>query len=176
MDDGQFDALTRTLATGATRRRLMGFLAGSGTAALIGVRSILRTSAAPPTAQGEPVGTGVANTPACEDIDCPQGLVVDPETCTCDCAIDCPPNRAPDPNTCTCYCTLSDSYVCPRPDQVYDDDACLCVCNLECNQPGKTLDQGDCACVCIDDDCPGDAIFDPDTCTCSCPPNLQSNL
>jgi len=145
----RFDTLARTLASAATRRAFLRGLAGTGAGVLAGGGVASRTVAA---RQPEGQGTGVSTQPGCEEINCPAGRVFSEDACACVCDVVCPPNFYLDQATCNCYCALGDFYVCPREDQVYDDNACECICAIK--------------------DCPGDAILDPVGCGCYCPDSI----
>ncbi len=146
MDVHRFDAFARNLASGTSRRAFIRNLTRGGAGALASIGVVRSTQAA-----RQPTGTGSGTTGqnGCEPISCPAGRVFSESACACVCDVVCRPNFVLDQATCNCYCTLSDFYVCPRPDQVYDDNSCACVCAIE--------------------DCPGDAELNPDTCACFCP-------
>lgn len=147
MDVHRLDAFARTLAAGTTRRAFLRILTRGGAGALAGL-GVTGQAAAQPTGSD----SGETSQPVCDPIACPAGQVFSETECACVCDVVCRPNFRPDPTTCICYCTLGDFHVCDRPDQVYDDGAC--------------------ACVCANEECPGDAVLDPETCACYCPDSI----
>lgn len=164
MDDRRFDALTRLLGKGGSRRRILGSLLGIGGAvALGGLTSPAKTDAArrptsPPTPPGCP-GQQVLDGSDCV---CPNGL----STCGPDC---CTPNGSGAEqsvccdNACcfgTCY---GEELCCPYPRQWCDatgeccPDGTLCCagigCRAECACVPSTCEVGQCGEV--SDSCDG---------------------
>ena len=159
MDDRRFDALTRSLAAGASRRHALGLLGRGAAGAVLGLMGV-KTAAADEASRAhrgrdcKGVGRRCRSDRRCCSGHC------DPATGTCvvdgACELFCPPPKVLDPEQCECAdqppgaCDLR----CPPP-TVLDPERCRCA-------PPR----GRCDIVCA-------SIYevDPVTCACVCPPN-----
>jgi hypothetical protein len=88
-------------------------------------------------------GTSTITVRCDEEMECPEGKQLNPETCLCECAekTDCPSG------------------------QVWDEETCECVCAPEPCSGGERWDNQRCECVC-DRDCPAGTALNELTCQC----------
>ena len=153
MDHDRFDALTRALASGASRRQVFKSLATSalgGTLVLLGARRAYadgeETEPCPAKVgichrtEGEPtpfvfievcVDAVVAHAAHGDLIACPNLQVIEPETCTCICPVEeiaCPAPKVLNAETCACECP---KVCCPLELGLAGPDptTCACVCD-----------------------------------------------
>jgi len=193
MDSNRFDDITKALATGTSRRKMVkGLLAGA--AGIVGLRRVATLEAAPTCrALGESCRTdasccsgqhlfcqqiGATGAQRCECetgfINCGGVCVAGPGPCCVEgqvacggaCFNECPSGEVFNTATCTCECASGTTR-----------------CNGECvtNCTGGQVLQADCTCACPTGSevcqgncvasCSGGQTLDPTTCQCGCGPN-----
>ncbi len=175
MDGQKFDDITRALATGTSRRKMLKGLTAGALAAAFGLRRGVTTMAAPTCRSlGEackpgPTGTEEGTCCSGQNLFCQKVAETGADRCECatgfvrcngQCvSISCPGGGQL--NTITCGCD------CPTGTELCDEN-CLQLCPT-----GQSRNFETCACECDTSCSVTGAIQDPSTCTCSCPSGTE---
>src|SRR5215213_9419787 len=169
MDETRFDDLTRVLSSGTTRRGITRLLGGltlgglvAGDALPADAKKGDKVTICHRTKSGKKpfkvIKVAPRAVPAHEKhgdlVACPDGGVIDFDTCTCNCpVVTCPPGEVQNPQTCECECA---PVTCPAGQQ-QDPDTCQCACRPVTCPPGQEQDPDTCECECPAGEvaCPG---------------------